>query len=929
MKLSSLTLAIAAACAAPTAFSQSFVPGNLIVSRTSYAGTASTVTVGQALPGGGTAIANGSFPNVFKNESADPSFGITSPIYLDQLTTTGALVSSLTINSSLITSSFASKSELALNISSDGSSVAFMGYAAPKNTLDVSNSNTSAVFDPTNPVASTYARAIGQVDLATGNLQVINVNAYSGNNGRAAALVNGNYYMVGNAGNGSGNGTTLSQLSDNTGVQRIAVSGSGNTTAVGAVQGTFGSSTGYQRGFSLAQLSDPANPGHAYAADKSGKDDNFRGLTVFNNTLYVSKGSGSNGVNTVYQVGAAGALANGAVLSNAPITILPGFNTLSEKVAESTTNPVATPHPFGMWFGDATTLFVADEGDGVRLGVAGKVTTFAGLQEWKLAGGVWNLAQTFQSGLVGQLSTPAGLGWEVEEDGLRNLTGRVNADGSFTLYATTSTVSDELTHDLGADPNEIVSITVGASSTASNDSFLVLDTAAAGDRFGGVAFAAPVPEPETYGLMLGGLSLLAWRKRRQAAGLRADRASTGRASSPHKAVAFALMSGAALLGCSSAALAQNTTPVVLTFSTVGDSRQDPVTFDKASVGNTLTGQDSIWLQNTKAFARILRTIQSQKSAMLFFNGDMVHGYGWAGLGYTSNAAGSTIVGPVAPASVSDVVNGDLLKFYQQYAFWRGLVAPVMETGTYVFPVPGNHETECKACGKAAKVENENAWGANMGDLVIDTTRFTGILGSAPLNVSYGPAASVGPDGLTTDQSKLSYSFDFKGMHFAIINTDPVGSESHAPTQWLAADLAAAATRGVRRQFVFGHKPAYTYAYLANGPTAAAGLDAAPGTIAARDAFWNVIETNGATYFCGHEHTYNVSQPLGGAYQVIVGGGGSPFDPKATDATKNPATDRDYSWVTARIHQDGGVDLLGYGFDAGFGPTQLLQQFYLP
>ena len=375
--------------------------------------------------------------------------------------------------------------------------------------------------------------------------------------------------------------------------------------------------------------------------------------------------------------------------------------------------------------------------------------------------------------------------------------------------------------------------------------------------------------------------------------------------------------------------AQNTSPVMLTFSTVGDSRQDPVTFDKASVGSTLSGQDTIWLQNTKALGRILRTVQSQKSGMLFFNGDMVHGYGWAGFGYTSNLSSSSISGPTAPATAADIVNSDLVKFYQQYGFWRGVVAPIMETGTYVFPVPGNHETQCKACGKVAKVENENAWAANMGDLVIDSSRFAAILGSAAQNVNFGPAVGMSSDGLTTDQSKLSYSFDFKGLHFAVINTDPVGRDSHAPTQWLAADLAAASARGVKRNFVFGHKPAYTYAYLANGATAPSGLDAAPGTSADRDAFWDVIEANKATYFCGHEHIYNISQPRGGAYQVLVGAGGSPFDAKATDVTKSPAMDRDYSWATVRVHQDGGVDILGYGFDASFGPTQLLQQVYLP
>ena len=316
-------LILALGIAAPAAMAQSFQSGSLLVTRTVYAGTAGTVTIGQALPGGGRAVADGSFPNVFKNETADPSFGVTSPIFLDQFTISGGLINSRGIDSSLITSSFASKSELAINVSTDRSSVSFVGYAAPVNALDVSNSNTAQVFDPTNPVASTYARAIAQVDLKTGALQVTNINAYSGNNGRAAVLANGNYYLVGNAGNGSGNGTTLSQLSDNTGVQKIAAGTSGNTTAVGAVQGTFGSSTGYQRGFSLAQLPDQANPSQNYAADKTGKDDNFRGMTVFNNTLYVTKGSGSNGVDSVYQVGAAGALANGGSLGNAAINILP------------------------------------------------------------------------------------------------------------------------------------------------------------------------------------------------------------------------------------------------------------------------------------------------------------------------------------------------------------------------------------------------------------------------------------------------------------------------------------------------------------------------------------------------------------------------------------------------------------------------------
>lgn len=375
--------------------------------------------------------------------------------------------------------------------------------------------------------------------------------------------------------------------------------------------------------------------------------------------------------------------------------------------------------------------------------------------------------------------------------------------------------------------------------------------------------------------------------------------------------------------------------VVLTFSTVGDSRQDPASFDKASIGNTLSGQDSIWLQNTKAFARILRTVQAQKASMLFFNGDMIHGYGWANIGYTSAFDQSSISGPVMPTTTSQIVGSDLMKFYQQYGFWRGMVAPVMEAGTYVFPVPGNHETECKACPKnsdgqrVAKVENEQAWAANMGDLILDTARFTSILGSPPVSPNFGPV-SGSPDGLTTDQSKLGYSFDYKNLHFAVINTDPVGAETSAPTHWLSADLAAAKSRGVKKIFVFGHKPAYTYNYSTGAPVTGAGLDATATTTANRDAFWNVIEANGAVYFCGHEHIFDISQPRGGAYQVLVGAGGSPFDQKVSGGPSvSPSTDRSYSWATVKVRENGSVVILAYGFDEHFGPTRLIQRVHLP
>lgn len=401
--------------------------------------------------------------------------------------------------------------------------------------------------------------------------------------------------------------------------------------------------------------------------------------------------------------------------------------------------------------------------------------------------------------------------------------------------------------------------------------------------------------------------------------------------------------------------AQATTdPVILTFSTVGDSRQDSAAPDSsvvaanttgapvvsmAGVGNCpnpagatgvlpnpgLSGQDCKWLQNTTAWSKILRNVQAQKPNLLFFNGDMIMGYGKAGVPVTRNSTGVGEAAITSPA-VTDIVTSDLMQFYQQYGFWRGMVANLMETGTYVVPVPGNHEVQCKRCNKSAQLENETAWRDNMGDLIIDQNRFKNLLGVNVQNLTgitqnTAPGATDGV-GAGSDQSQLSYSFDIGNVHFAVINTDPYGNDGHAPTNWLSADLTAAQNRGAVHLFVFGHKPYKYYSFKTSSgtqaPTSTSSLY--DKNHAAGDAFWNVIAGHNATYFSGHEHIYNIQNipapngTSGSAYQVIVGAGGSPFEQtSATPVSGAPSTDREYSWGTVKIHQSGAVTLETYGF----------------
>jgi hypothetical protein len=491
------------------------LPGNLLVSESYYTNDPNIVAGKTELPPGCagancvTATANGTYPQVFNNALADASFGVTSRIYLAEMTPGGFPIATIPVPSSELVTSFSSKSELALNLSPNGRTVSFMGYVAAPDEVDVSNSNTPGVIDSTNPVPGAFYRAVAQLS-RNGNFGFTETNAYSGNNGRAAITANVGgqqlIYTSGNAGNGSnpqpdgvilGAGAQLIHPSN----QPESVQSPGTPTPVGS--------------FNITELGDKA--------DKIGKDDNFRGLTIYNNVLYYTKGSGSNGVDTVYFLDTTGkACPNGTGLpapgAQLPTTglsyelstlqanglpsnmcILKGFNTTLAKTSTDS-------FPFGLWFANANTLYVADEGNGTATYANGQYTaaaaqTTAGLQKWVFdsSAGEWKLAYTLQAALnLGQPYTvfgyPTGINaatnlpWAPATDGLRNITGRVNANGTVTIWAITSTVSGS--GDQGADPNKLVAITdpLSATSPGAGESFRTIRAAGFGQVLRGVSF---------------------------------------------------------------------------------------------------------------------------------------------------------------------------------------------------------------------------------------------------------------------------------------------------------------------------------------------------------------------------------------------------------------------------------------------------------
>jgi hypothetical protein len=466
------------------------VPKSLVISSSTYdrtQGAVASLTIGAKLAGSGTATAvataTNNYVTVWNNASADASFGVTSPIQLTDIDPMNATVlSKVTVPTSQVVTSFPSKSEIGLHITNDanGSHLVFVGYAGPGvGALDVSNADAVPGQDPTNPVTfafgSTYAfaRTIVSMD-GNGNFSYTPTIDYGGNNGRSALLgSNGLYYAVGNANNGSaaafGPNGTNPDVTETTGLEVVTpINGTSSSVAVPAgnsaevnplIQYVFGT----------------AKP------DKPGKDNNYRGITEFGGALYFTKGSGSNGMQTVYTVPTLPTVANAATTL---ITVVPGFPTDSAKATGGNFTP------FAVFFGNATTMYVSDEGTGNTT----DTQTHAGLEKWSLVNGTWQLDYVLTQGLIGavdsNLNGADGPYPNVTTIGLRNLTGVVNGD-QVTLWATTSTSSTS--GDNGADPNKVVVITDQLSATTltgpvTTESFSTLVGPTYGTVYRGVAF---------------------------------------------------------------------------------------------------------------------------------------------------------------------------------------------------------------------------------------------------------------------------------------------------------------------------------------------------------------------------------------------------------------------------------------------------------
>ncbi len=291
--------------------------------------------------------------------------------------------------------------------------------------------------------------------------------------------------------------------------------------------------------------------------------------------------------------------------------------------------------------------------------------------------------------------------------------------------------------------------------------------------------------------------------------------------------------------------------------------------------NRLAAPESLGVVSTANVQQLNRDFadiaaMNPKPAFLFFTGDLVFGY-----------------------------TNDTTALDRELKGWIALyqASTLPASGVELVVTPGNHETDNLA--KIATPANERTF---LRDMAPYMTRG-----------GNGPTAG-GADNLQTDQSHLTYSFDYKDAHFVTLNTDPVGADWHVPTLWLAGDLAAARARGVKHIFAIAHKPAYPYPTV---PTDGLSFD-----VPARNAYWNVLATNQVeAQISAHNHVYYRSQPTGHTWQIINGNGGTPIDATADLTIAGTGTWFGYTVVT--VTNGGRVFAKGYGRDvpaAGYAST---------
>ena len=287
--------------------------------------------------------------------------------------------------------------------------------------------------------------------------------------------------------------------------------------------------------------------------------------------------------------------------------------------------------------------------------------------------------------------------------------------------------------------------------------------------------------------------------------------------------------------------------LIYSFVTVGCNRIDK---DDISEDNPST-------TNLEEIKKTFEEVANMKPLpdYFFFTGDLVYGY----------------------------PKFDTTKLSRELTGWRQVYenSPLAKTGIKMVALPGNHEMLISK-KTSTGIAEENIWTRIMAPYIAG---------------SNGPKRG-GKDSLDADESRLDYSFDFKGSHFIMLNTDAMGQECKGPVYWIDDDMTSEQAKKPQHIFVFSHIPAYGAPEM-NGPGEQLQNDS---------TFWDVLEKHHVdAMFSAHNHVYCRLLPhKGKTTMLMAGNGGSPLNEHCTEAQKF------YGYTLVKVYKSGKVLSYSYG-----------------
>jgi hypothetical protein len=478
-----LSLAMSAA-----AFSQAFTPGDLVIS-----------TVSNVDPGA-------------PNNSLDTA----APIVLDDFTlgtsgTTATADGSLTLpqtssgNNSAISGEYGSASEGILQDSVNGQYLTILGYgvnASAFNTGGAGTYGTAALGQTTSLASTTGSTAVPRVVALIGSNGSVDTstalyNVYNSDNPRSAATVDGSAFYI------SGQG----QTGDSTGGIFYATDGASTATPINintatptganTVNPAFGTETRSvqivtvngtntlwaSRDYSPSGTPNDSTDIRSFVGPSGGLPTSTTGLTVSRVLQTATSALGGN-------------------YSSIDLT-----SGLDNSVNSARNGKFVYLSPEQFFLASPTVMYVADSGEPKNGSANAAGLGEGGLQKWVLTAGTWTLDYDLSTGLnlVNNANANSNTNTAPGVTGLFGLTGEVVDGGSDVELFATSYGLNELSSSYLYEITDNLSDT--SITQASGEAFTTLYSAPAGTSIRGVAFA-PVPEPGTWGMAIGGFGLL-------------------------------------------------------------------------------------------------------------------------------------------------------------------------------------------------------------------------------------------------------------------------------------------------------------------------------------------------------------------------------------------------------------------------------------